>query len=108
MLGSEISQRICAGGERGTERNGAEAHIVQIVDEPGQILALQTWNSILVFFPTEEVGELVVEIRRSSVELAELLEEIGQGHGDGVRGASRLSAERSSVHAWMPKAVVSG
>ena len=76
LLGPEVSQRTCAGGERGTERNGAEAHIVQIVDEPNQILALQTWDSIFVFVPAEEVGELVVEIRRGSVEIAEFLQEI--------------------------------
>ena len=63
QLGSEISQRICVGGERGTERNGVEAHFIQIVDEPSQVLALQTWNSILAFIPAEEVTELVVEIR---------------------------------------------
>ena len=38
------------------------AHIVQIVDEPNQILPLQTWNSIFVCVPAEEVGELAVEI----------------------------------------------
>ena len=63
LLGSDISQRTCAGGERGTGGNGVEAHIVQIVDEPSQIPALQTWSSILVFVSAEEVGELVVEIR---------------------------------------------
>ena len=38
------------------------AHIVQIVDEPIQILTLQTWNSILIFVPAEEDSELAVEI----------------------------------------------
>ena len=107
MLGSEILQRTCAGagGERGTERNGAETHIVQIVDEPNQIFALQTRSSISIFVPTEEVGELVVEIRRSSVEIVELLQEIGRGHGDGAGGALRLSCQapthgaiKSSAH----------
>ena len=93
LLGSEISLTTCAGGERGTERNGVEAHIVQIVDEPSQILAFQTCSSILVFVPMEEVGELVVETRRSFVEIAELLQEIGRGHGGDTRGASRLGAQ---------------
>ena len=62
-LGLEMSWRICANGERGTGRNGMETHIVQIVDQPSQILALQTWDSILVFVPAEEVDELVVEMR---------------------------------------------
>ena len=89
LLGSEISRRTCASGERGTEKSGARAHVVQIVDEPSQILALQTWSSVLVFVPTEEVGELVVEIRQSSVEITELLQEIGRCHGDDARRASR-------------------
>ena len=89
LLGSEISQRACPGGERRTERNDAETHLIQIVDEPSQVLALQTRSSIFVFVPAEEVSELVVEIKRSSVELAELLQEIGRGHGaaqEGPRG----------------------
>ena len=69
----EISPRTCASDESGTGRNGAEAHIVQIVDEPNQTLALQTCSSISVFVPTEEVGELVVKMRRSSVKIAEFL-----------------------------------
>ena len=40
-----------------------EAHLVQIVDQPSQIFALKTWDSILVLVPTEEVDELVVETR---------------------------------------------
>ena len=106
LLGSDISQRTCAGGEHGMGRNSTEADFVQIVDEPSQILALQTRSCILVFVPTEEVGELVVEIRRSSVEIAEFLQEVGRGHRDGVRGG--LEAERSSAQAWMSKVVVSG
>ena len=50
-----------------------EAHTVQIVDEPNQTLALQTCSSISVFVPAEEVGELVVKMRRSSVKIAEFL-----------------------------------
>ena len=62
LLGLGMSQRTCAGGEHGKERNGVEAHIVQTVDEPSQILILQIWNSILVFVLVEVVGDLVVEI----------------------------------------------
>ena len=50
----------------------------------------------MVFVPAEEVGELVVEIRRGSVEIAEFLQEIGRGHGDGARGAL-TEAKRSCV-----------
>ena len=86
------------------EKNGVETHIIQIVDEPGQILALQILSSIPIFVPTEEVGELVVEIRRSSVKIAELLQEIGRGHGDGTRGASRLtlSGQAPTCEGWKP------
>ena len=39
-----------------------EVHFVQIVDEPNQVLALQTWSSISIFIPVEEIGELVVKM----------------------------------------------
>ena len=40
LLGSEIPQRTCISGECEMVRNGVEAHAVQIVDKPSQILAL--------------------------------------------------------------------
>ena len=82
LLGSERSRRTCVSGERGTGKNEVKACIVQIVDQPSQIFALQTWSSILVFVSAEEVDELVVKMRRSSVEIAEFLQGVGQGHGD--------------------------
>ena len=77
LPGSERSQRTCDGDERGMGKNGAEAHIVQIVDEPSQIFASQTWDSISVFVPAEEVDELAVKMRRSSVQISEFLQRIG-------------------------------
>ena len=62
LLGSERSWGTCAGGECGMEKNGGEAHIVQIVDESSQILALQTWDSISVFVPAEEADEPAVKM----------------------------------------------
>ena len=92
LLGLERLRRACASGERGTGKNEVEAYIVQIFDKPSQVLALQTWDSILVFVPAEEVDELFVETRRSSVEIAEFLQEIGRVHGGDGRGALRFSA----------------
>ena len=74
-----------------------ETHIAQIVDKPNQVLALQTWSGILIFVPAEEVDELVVEMRRSSVEIAEFLQGIGRGHEDDGRQTSRLSARVPDV-----------
>ena len=82
LVRSERSERACASGERGTEKNEVKAHVVQVVDQPSQILALQTWSSIFVFVPAEEVDELVVELRRSSVEIAEFLQGVWRVHGD--------------------------
>ena len=82
LLGSERSQRTCASGERGTWKTEVKTHVVQIVDQPSQIFALQTWDSILIFVPAEEVDKLVAETRRISVEIAEFLQSVGQGHGD--------------------------
>ena len=79
---SERSQRTCASGERRTGKTEVKAHIVKIVDEPSQILALQTWDSISVFLSTEDVDELAMKMRRSSVEIPEFLQENGRGHGD--------------------------
>ena len=63
LLESERSQGTCASGERGMRKNGVEAHIFQIVDKSNQILALQTWDSISVFVPEEEVDEPAVKMR---------------------------------------------
>ena len=101
-LGLETSQRTCANGERGTGENGGEAHIVQIVDEPNQILASQNWDSIFVFVPAEEVDEPAVKMRRSSIQIAEFLQGIGRGHGSGGRGTSMLGAQRSRTGCRKP------
>ena len=102
LLGSGVSRRTCASGERGTEKTEAKAHIIQIVDKPSQTLASQTWDGILVFVPAEEVDELVVETRRTSVEIAEFLQGIGRGHGDDGRGALRLGGQRSFARCQKP------
>jgi len=69
----EIDTRTYDGvGCAGLERNGSEAHTIQVLDKPRQIFALQTRNGISIPFTAKEVAEVFVELRRSSVEAAEL------------------------------------
>ena len=89
LLESNISQRTCASGECRTRRNGVEAHTVQVVDKPGQILASQVRSSISVFTPAEDVDKLVVKTRRSSVEIAKFLQGARRGHGGRCSRAQR-------------------
>ena len=63
LLRLERLERTCASGERGMGKNDVNTHVVQIVDKPSQVLALQTCCTIFVFVPAEEVDELVVELR---------------------------------------------
>ena len=106
----ERSQRTCASGECGTGKTEVKAHIVQIVDQPSQIFALQIWSSIFVFVSAEEADELVVEMRRSSVEIAEFLQGIERGHGDDAtttRIADKNDGPRPCVHT-VPSLALSG
>ena len=50
-----------------------EAHAIQVLDKPRQIFALQGRNSTSIPFAAEEIDEVLVELRRSSVEAVELL-----------------------------------
>jgi len=56
----------------GLEKNGLEAHAIQVLDKPRQVFALQVRNSASVPITAKEVAEVLVELRRSSVEAAEL------------------------------------
>ena len=58
---------------RGLGRNGLEAHTIQVLDEPRQIFALQARNVISIPLAAKEIAEVLVELRRSSVEAAELV-----------------------------------
>jgi len=49
-----------------------EAHAIQVLDKPHQIFALQVRNNTSVPIAAKEVAEVLVELRRSSVETAEL------------------------------------
>jgi len=58
---------------RGLGRNGLEVHTIQVLDEPRQVFALQARNVISIAVAAKEVAEVLVELRRSSVEAAELV-----------------------------------
>ena len=64
---------IYAGVERKGESNRLETHTIEILDEPRQIVTLQTWNDVLILLPAEEVDKLWVKLRRGSVEVTERL-----------------------------------
>ena len=68
----EIDTRTYDGVGCGLERNGSDAHTIQVLDKPCQIFALQTRNGLSIPFTAKEVAEVFVELRRSSVEAAEL------------------------------------
>ena len=53
-------------------KNGLRTHVIQVLDEPYQILALQTCNNVSILVPAKEVAELFVKLGRSSVEVVEL------------------------------------
>ena len=61
MSESEMSQRIYTDAEWGEEGNGLKPHFIQVINKPGQILALQAWNNVLIFIPAEDVCELLVK-----------------------------------------------
>ena len=73
LAGSEISTRTCTGSEHRVGKGGSETHVIKVLDKPRQILALQIRKTTSILPPAEEVAELLVKLRRSSVEVAELL-----------------------------------
>ena len=73
-----------------TKEDNIETHAVQIFDEPRQSIALQLRQTIPVVIPAKEVGELLVKLRRGSVEVVELLDHEGIGQGADLRRAVLL------------------
>ena len=71
---------IYAGVERKGENTRLETHTIEILDEPRQIVTLQTRNDVLILLPAEKVDKLWVKLRRGSVEVSELLQIIARGH----------------------------
>jgi len=68
----DIDARTYDSVEGALGRNGLNAHAIQILDKPRQVFALQAWNSTSIPFTAKEVDETLVELRRCSVEAAEL------------------------------------
>ena len=49
---------IYAGVERKGESDRLETHTIQILDEPRQIVTLQTRNDVSILIPTEKANKL--------------------------------------------------
>jgi len=47
---------------------------VQIIDEPGQIVALKVWYTLLILLPIKHLAELDVELGRRPIEAVEFLQ----------------------------------
>ena len=73
LVGSEVSTRIYTYFEHRTGKWDLVTHVIQVLNEPRQILIVQVLNSVLVLVPTKEVDELALKLRRSPIEVAELL-----------------------------------
>ena len=70
---TEVPTRIYAGVEVRVQGDGLQTHTIKVLDEPHQILTLQIWNHVSVLIPAEDVDEVLAELWRGSIELAELL-----------------------------------
>ena len=83
---SELAQTLPEGGtggvesieslrqvERGVKRRDMMTNIVQIVNEPHQIIALKVWHTFPVLLPIKHVANLIVKPGRKPVEATELL-----------------------------------
>ena len=49
--------------KRGAGRRDVATYLIQIVDEPHQILALKVRHAFLVLLPIKYVAELIVKVR---------------------------------------------
>ena len=73
FAGLEMPTRTYPDFERRVGRDGLETHAIEVLYQPCQILALQVWNGASKLALLNAAGELLVELRRSRVEVAELL-----------------------------------
>ena len=73
---SEIPTRTYVTSESRMGGGGLEAHAVQILDEPCQIVTFQGWENVLIHVSTKEFNELLVKPWRCSVEVAKRLQGI--------------------------------
>lgn len=71
LVWSEMLARTYTSVEIGVGRDGLGTHVIQILNEPRQVLALQAWNNTSILVPTEKVDELFGKLWRSSVEVVE-------------------------------------
>ena len=74
LVGSEILARTCATSERRVGGGGSlDAHTVEILYQPRQIIPLKSWDTGLILVSAKDVNELLMKLWRGSVEVVELL-----------------------------------
>ena len=74
LAGSEISTRTYAASDQHkVERDDFDTNPIEILHEPRQIILLEGWKAGLILVSTKDVDELLMELWRGSVEVAERL-----------------------------------
>jgi len=58
------------------------AHLVQIVDNCHQIIALDAWHPLVILLSLKYVADLIVKVGGRPVKVEELLQRIVRGHDD--------------------------
>ena len=71
---SEMTTRTYATSESRMGSDISEAHAVQILDEPCQIVTLHGWKNAPILVSAKEVNELFVKPRGCSVEVSKQLQ----------------------------------
>ena len=85
---SEVTQKLPESGtgrveinesprwiERGAKKRDTTAYLVQIVDTPHQIIALNGWHPLLAFLPVKYAADSIVKfVARGIKKLIEVLE----------------------------------
>jgi hypothetical protein len=61
MVGSRSSRVYVGLHKQRTEKDGRAAYLVQIVNQPHQLIALKVWHAFLILLPVEDVAEFIVE-----------------------------------------------
>lgn len=59
------------------EEGNSEAYLVEIVDKPGRIISLEVRYTPRILFPIEHITEFVLKDGGRSVEMMELLQDMG-------------------------------
>jgi hypothetical protein len=63
--------------QREVGKGDAATHIVQIVNEPHQIVIVKVWHTLHILLPVKYVDKLVVKVGRRPVEAVEFLQHRG-------------------------------